>query len=135
MTKIIVQTTLELWQIAVLLTGAGGLSLPAQKTSSSWVERVQTLGSDSLGEGFGIPRVYHRKSVSTDSGEGGSQGQREEKNLALYGTAAWRGLQLAARSNRALRRARQPEEKPTPELVVWDGARRVDPFPTIYFAW
>lgn len=79
-------------------------------------------------------RMYHHKSASPDLEREAARGKERGKPLALYSTAAWRGLQLTGRSSGALRRAGQPNEMPTPELVVWGGVRRVGLFPTVPFA-
>lgn len=76
----------------------------------------------------------HRKSVSPDFSREAASGTERGKPLALYSIAAWKGLQLAGRFNGALRRVGQPKEIPTPELSVWDAARRIDLFPTAHFA-
>lgn len=42
-------------------------------------------------------------------------------------------FQLPGRLNGAQQRAEQPIEMPIPELVVWDGARRIDLLSTVCF--
>lgn len=75
--------------------------------------------------------MYRHKSTSPDWASEAALEQGEGKPLALYSTAAWRGLQLTRRYNGALQGAGQPSEMPTPELVVSGGARRVYLFPTV----